>query len=145
MSAPTLIINGHELPQRARLDYRQTFERLPGGSSGRRMGDGSLFFMERWAKWSTTISAGGWVPAPLLSLPIGTPFEVHSVAALALRPGETLPDGWTERTDWPGKTFLDELGVEVRLVFPVLTVVTLTGARMVVGADPQWELAMEEA
>lgn len=145
MSAPTLIIAGFSLPQRARLEYQQTFERIDAGSASRRMSAGNLFTMTRWARWRTTISGGGWVPAPLLSIQTGVPFEVHAVAPIALRPGEQLPPTWQARTDWPESSITDELGVVIRLVYPVLTVKTLTGARLVTGsASPQWELAMEE-
>lgn len=145
MGAPTLIIDGVQLPQRTRLDYQQTFERVPGGITGRRLANGALFSTEHWEKWQTTISGGGWIPPALLGLKRGVPFVLHSVGVLALKPGESLPAGWSARVDWPEKSFTDELGVTTRLIYPVLTVSTLTGARLVVGgSNPQWELTMEE-
>lgn len=145
MSAPTLIIAGFELPQESRLDLQQTFERVDGGCAQRRRAGGAWFSMEAWTRWSTTISGGGFVPAPLLSIPRGVPFELHSVAPLALWPGEDLPPGWSARTDWPETSFTSRLGVEIRLVYPILMVASAQGARMVVGSStPQWELACEE-
>ncbi|MDR1995155.1 hypothetical protein [Azonexus sp.] len=144
MSAPVLIINGFELPQRSRLDYQQTFERVDGGSSSRRMASGRLFTTEHWEAWRTTISGGGWIPPALLSLRRGMPFVLHSVTTIALRPGEDLPAGWSARVDWPEHSITDERGVTVRLVFPVLTVVTRLGARLMTGgSNPSWELEME--
>jgi hypothetical protein len=144
MSAPVLIINGVELPQRSRLDYQQTFERVDGGANSRRMAGGRLFTTGHWEAWRTTIQGGGWIPPALLSLSRGVPFELHCVAPIALLPGEDLPAGWSARVDWPECTMIDERKVEVRLVFPVLTVVTLTGARLVTGGtNPSWELEME--
>lgn len=145
MGAPTLIINGITLPQRARLELQQTFERVQGGGESRRLAGGGLFTMQRWRKWATTLSGNGWIPAPLLSLPIGEAFTVHSVAPLVLRPGEALPTGWAARVDWPESTVTDELGVVVRLVYPILTVATLEGPRYVTGdISPSWELVCEE-
>lgn len=145
MGAPTLIINGITLPQRARLDLQQTFERVQGGGDSRRLASGGLFTMQRWRRWATTLSGSGWIPAPLLSLPIGEPFTLHSVAPLALRVGESLPAGWESRTDWPEVSVTDELGGTVRLVYPILTVATLDGPRYMTGGDgPSWELNCEE-
>lgn len=145
MGAPTLIINGIELPQESRLDYQQTFELIEGGHAARRRANGSLMTMTRWLRWRTSITAGGWIPPQLLGLPIGVPFEVHAVAPVALRPGESLPAGWVARTDWPVVTYVDRLGVDVRLVYPVLSIVTMTGARLVTGgSNPTWELSGEE-
>lgn len=145
MGAPVLIINGLELPQLSRLDLQQTFEIDEGGTSDRRLANGSLFVMSNWTKWKTTLSGAGWVPAPLLSLPRGVAFELHSVAPLALSVGEALPAGWAARTDWPEKTIIDRRGVEVRLVYPILTVKTVSGARLVTGGNmPQWELVCRE-
>ncbi len=144
MAAPVLIIDGIELPQRSRLDYQQTFQRLGGGATTRRMANGAPFTMEHWEKWQTTISGGGWIPPALLGLKRGVPFTVHCVAAIALKPAESLPAGWTARTDWPEKSVTDERGVTLRLVLPILTVITTSGARLVVGGrNPQWELDME--
>lgn len=146
MSAPTLIIAGLELPQESRLEYRQTFELIDAGGTSRRMANGALFTMRRWRKYRTTISGGGWIPAPLLALPLNAPFEVHAVGALALRLGESLPAGWREREDWPAIERTDRRGVVVRMVFPILTVKAPLGARYVVGgANPQWELVCEDA
>lgn len=145
MAAPALIINGIALPQRARLEYRQTFERVNGGRSARRMANGALFTMSHWQRWATTISGGGWIPPALLGLQPGIPFEVHAVAPLSLLPGELLPEGWLYRSDCPELTIVDSRGVEVRLVYPVLTVATLDGPRYVVGGSkPSWELVCEE-
>jgi len=146
MSAPTLIIAGVTLPQRSRLDYQQTFERLPGGATTRWLGNGAAFTMERWERWGTTISGGGWIPPALLGIKRGVPFVLHSVYPLSLKPGEPLPTGWTARTDFPEKSITDENGVTVRLVLPILNVICPLGARYVVGgANPQWEMVCEEA
>lgn len=145
MGAPTLIIAGFELQQESRLDFQQTFERVDGGASSRRLAGGALFSMQHWERWATTVSGSGYVPAPLLSIRRGEPFELHSVAPIALKPGEDLPAGWAARTDWPEKTFTSRLGVEIRLVYPILTVASALGARLVVGGTyPQWEIACEE-
>lgn len=145
MSAPTLIIAGFEFPQESRLDFQQTFERVGGGATSRRMSGGALFTMESWERWSTTISGGGYVPAPLLSIKRGVPFEIHSVQPISLKPGEDLPNGWAARTDWPEETFISRLGVEIRLIYPILTVKSAAGARLVIGGSkPQWELTGEE-
>lgn len=146
MGAPVLIIAGHELPQRSRLDYQQTIERIDGGIEALRMGNGALLATEHFERWRSTISGSGWIPAPLLSLPRGVPFTVHCVQPIALRIDEPLPAGWSERVDWPAKTLTLERGVQVRMVYPIFTMVTMTGARLVLpGRTPQWELAMEEA
>lgn len=145
MSAPVLIINGIELPQRSRLDFQQTFQRLDGGFSMRRKASGAAFSMARWERWSTMITGGGWVPPTLMSLQRGVPFAIHCVAPIALRPAESLPSGWTARTDWPEVSMTDENGVTVRLVYPIVTMITTDGVRLVTGgAEPQWELACEE-
>ena len=84
-------------------------------------------------------------PPALLGLQPGIPFEVHAVAPLSLLPGESLPEGWLSRSDCPELTIVDSRGVEVRLVYPVLTVATLDGPRYVVGGSkPSWELVCEE-
>lgn len=146
MGAPTLIINGQVLPLRARLQYQQTFERVDGGRTSRRLAGGGMFTAERWRKWQTTISAGGWIPPALLGLPIGVPFEVHAVAPLTLRVGESLPAGWIARTDLPEVSVTDKAGVTLRLVYPILSVITLDGPRYTLGgSSPSWELVCEEA
>lgn len=146
MGAPTLIIAGVTLPQRSRLDYQQTFERLDGGATTRRLANGAAFTMQHWERWGTTISGGGWIPPALLGIQRGVPFEIHSVYPLSLKPGESLPTGWTARTDFPEQSVTDENGVTVRLVLPILTVISPLGARYVVGgANPQWEMVCEEA
>lgn len=145
MGAPVLIIDGVELPQRSRLDYQQTYQRVAGGASMRRMASGAAFSMEHWERWQTTISGGGWIPPALLGIKRGVPFEVHCVIPITLLPGELLPDGWAARTDWPEKTITDELGVSLRLVYPIMTVITTAGARLIVGGkSAQWELVMEQ-
>lgn len=145
MSAPCLIINGIELPQQSRLSYQQTYELLEGGHTSQRRADGSLVTMSRWQRWRTSINGGGWIPPALLGLPIGVPFEVHAVAPIALMPGEVLPTGWSARTDWPESMYVDRRGVEVRIVYPILTIVTVVGARLITGgANPTWELTGEE-
>lgn len=145
MSAPVLIINGVELTQLARLDFQQTFERLDAGSSLRRRANGAAMTMSRWERWSTSLSGSGWIPPALLSIQRGIPFTIHSVAPVALRPGEALPTNWTARTDWPETLFTDKRGVVSRLIYPILTVVSAQGARYVTGSvSPQWEMACEE-
>ena len=146
MAAPTLIIAGNALPLRARLQYQQTFELVDGGRTSRRLASGTMFTSERWRKWQTTISAGGWIPPALLGLPIGVPFEVHAVAPVTLRVGESLPAGWSARTDWPEESVTDKAGVTLRLVYPILSMVTLDGPRYTLGgSSPSWELVCEEA
>ncbi len=146
MGAPTLIINGVELPQRSRLTYQQTFERLPGGAETRRLANGAAFTMQHWERWGTTISGGGWIPPALLGIQRGVPFAIHSVYPVSLLPGQALPAGWTARSDWPEQSITDAAGVTVRLVLPILTVICPLGARYVIGgASPQWEIVCEEA
>lgn len=145
MAAPNLIIAGINLPQLARLEFSQTFERVDGGATSRRMAAGGLFTMEHWERWKTTISGGGWVPAPLLSIRRGIAFELHSIAPIALKPGEDLPAGWSERADWPGTSITDPDGIEIRLVYPVMTVCSAAGARLIIGGNsPQWEMVCEQ-
>lgn len=146
MGAPTLIIAGHALPLRARLQYQQTFGLVDGGRTSRRLADGGMFTSERWRKWQTTISGGGWIPPALLGLPIGVPFDVHAVAPMSLRAGESLPAGWSARVDWPEVSVTGKDGVTVRLVYPILSVITNSGPRYTLGGGaPSWELVCEEA
>jgi hypothetical protein len=144
MSAPPLIIAGIELPQRARLDFNQTFEAI-GGRSARRMASGALFRMHNWQRWKTTISAGGWVPPQLLGIDYDQPYTIECVEPLALAVGESLPPTWGSRAaPWDEKTVTDERGVQVRLFFPILTVMSDPPRLITGGNGPSWELVCEE-
>lgn len=144
MSAPSLIIAGIELPQRARLDLNQTFEAI-GGRSARRMASGALFKMSRWTRWKTTISGAGWVPPQLLGIDYDQPYTVECVEPLALAVGEALPPTWGSRSaPWAEKTITDERGVQVRLFFPILTVMSDPPRLITGGSGPSWELVCEE-
>jgi hypothetical protein len=144
MSAPSLIIAGIELPQRARLDLSQTFEAI-GGRSARRMASGALFKMSHWARWKTTISGAGWVPPQLLGINYDQPYTVECVEPLALAVGESLPPTWGSRAaPWDEKTVTDERGVQVRLFFPILTVMSDPPRLITGGSGPSWELVCEE-
>lgn len=146
MAAPILMVDGDEVPLHTWCDgYQQTFSRLDGGASSRRLGSGAIYTSERWERWQTTISASGWIPPALAGLRRGAPFELRSCGVFALQPGESLPAGWAERMDFPAveRVFA---GVTVRLIYPVLQVVTLAGIRVTSGgASPSWELVCEEA
>ncbi len=144
MSAPPLIIAGIELPQRARLDFSQTFEAI-GGRSARRMASGALFRMSNWQRWKTTISAGGWVPPQLLGIDYDQPYTIECVEPLSLAVGESLPPTWGSRTSpWAETTLTDEEGVSVRLFYPILTVMS-DPPRLIHGSSgPSWELVCEE-
>lgn len=142
MSAPTLIIAGITLPVLAHLDFQQTFDPI-GGNTKRRMAGGALFSMTNWRRWKTTISGSGWIPAQLLSINFDEPYEVHSIQPVAFAVGAPLPPGWAIRTDFPGTTITDEAGIETRLIYPVLTVMS-DPPRLVTGSDPTWELSCEE-
>lgn len=146
MGAPSLIIAGIELPQRSRLDFSQTFEVI-GGVVSRRMASGALFKLTHWRRWKTTISAAGWVPPQLLAVDYDQPYEIECVEPIALAVGEALPAGWTQRAaPWGETTVTDERGISVRLVYPILTVMS-EPPRLVVGSSsgPSWELVCEEA
>ena len=144
MSAPSLIIAGIELPQRARLDLTQTFEPI-GGRSARRMASGALFRMSHWQRWKTTISGGGWVPPQLLGIDYDQPYTIESVTPLSLAVGEPLPPNWGSRAaPWDEKTVTDERGVQVRLFFPILTVMSDPPRLITGGSGPSWELVCEE-
>lgn len=144
MAAPPLIIAGIELPLRARLDFSQTYEPV-GGSSSRRMANGALFKMSQWRRWRTTISGGGWVPPQLLAIDYSAPYTIECVAPLALAVGEALPANWTQRVaPWGERTFTDELGVAVRMFYPIITVMS-DPPRLITGSGgPSWELVCEE-
>lgn len=144
MAAPPLIVAGIELPLRARLDFTQTFEPV-GGASSRRMASGALFKMRQWQRWRTTISGAGWVPPQLLGIDYDQPYTLECAAALALAVGEDLPPNWTQRAaPWGETTFTDEIGVSVRLFYPILTVMS-DPPRLIHGdGGPSWELVCEE-
>lgn len=144
MSAPSLIIAGITLPQRSRLEFSQTFEPI-GGRSGRRMANGALFRMSQWQRWRTTISGSGWVPPQLLGIDYDSSYTIESVTEVALAAGEPLPPNWTQRSaPWGEVSITDESGVTVRLIYPVLTVMS-DPPRLINGASgPSWELVCEE-
>lgn len=144
MAAPPLIIAGIELPQRARLDLSQTFEPI-GGRSSRRMASGALFRMSHWQRWRTTISGGGWVPPQLLGIDYDQPYTIQCVTTLALAVGEALPPTWAQRSSpWGEKSVTDELGITVRLFYPILTVMSDPPRLITGGSGPSWELVCEE-
>jgi len=60
----TLIINGIAIPSHARFDFSQTYEVIGGVSTFRTL-NGNLNKQTRWESYSTTISGGGNVPAPI--------------------------------------------------------------------------------
>ena len=144
MAAPPLIVAGIEVPQRARLDFSQTFEPL-GGRSARRMANGALFRMSQWQRWRTTISGGGWVPPQLLGIDYDAPYTLESVTAVSLAVGEDLPPNWSQRAaPWGEVSVTDERNVTVRSIYPVLTVMS-DPPRMINGNNgPSWELVCEE-
>jgi len=144
MAAPPLIIDGIEIPQRARLDFSQTFEAF-GGRSARRMASGALFKMGLWQRWKTTISGGGWVPPQLLGIDYSAPYEIECIAPLAFAEGEHMPPTWDQRAaPWGEVSVTDERGVTVRLIYPILTVMS-DPPRLIVGNNgPSWELVCEE-
>lgn len=140
--SPSLIINGIIIPVRSRLDMQQTLEPV-GGASRRRLANGGLFLMQRWRKWRTTIKCAGWIPAPLLTMDFSLPYEIHCVKPVTLLPGETLPNGWRERTDFVPADALDEQAGTLRMVYPIITVLS-DPPTFGLGTDPSWDLNAEE-
>lgn len=143
MNYPTLIIAGVTLPLRSWLEVQQTYEPA-AGNTRRRLADGGLFNMTRWRRWKTTLSGSGWIPAPLLGIDYDQPITIHCVQPMAFRVGESLPSGWSARTDYPEVLLpADEFGQQVRLVLPILTV-WAEPPRIVPGSETSWELSAEE-
>lgn len=67
MSLPDLIIGSITIPRLASLELTQEFGEIVS-EANHRMGDGTLFTQEHWAKKTTTISGSGWVPAAFQSI-----------------------------------------------------------------------------
>jgi len=64
---------------------------------------------------------------------------------VALAVGEDLPPNWTQRAaPWGEVSVTDERGVTVRLVYPVLTVMSDPPRLINGGSGPSWELVCEE-
>ena len=141
---PSLKIAGLELSIVALLDFTQSIEPI-GGSSTRRMANGAAFKTGHWQKHRISLSGSGWVPAPLNAIDYTAPFELELPHALAFRPGEALPAGWSQRSaPWGEHTVTDQAGAAVRYVYPKMTVIS-DGPRQTNGNDasPSWELTCE--
>lgn len=144
MPTPSLIIAGREISIISWLDYDQSIEPI-GGASTRRMGGGSAFKLTHWNKWRISITASGWIPAALLGVNYGEPFEIELPWPEAFAVGDPLPAGWTQRAaPWDEKPVTDQAGFPVRLVWPKLTVIA-EAPRKSHGHSgaPAWNLVME--
>lgn len=142
---PSLIINGISLSIVSWLDFNQSVEPI-SGASVRRMTNGAAFKMAGWQKHRVSLSASGWVPAPLLAIDYNAPFVIELPLPVTLNSGESLPAGWTSRAaPWDEKTKTDQAGVSVRVVYPKMTVIA-EPPRMGHGlaGTPSWELVCEE-
>jgi len=142
---PSLIIAGVDVSIISWLTFDQNIEPI-SGSSVRRMTNGAAFKMAGWRKHRFSLSASGWVPAPLLAVDYDSPFEVELPLPVALNAAESLPTGWTSRAaPWVETTVTDQAGNSVRLVYPKITVIA-EPPRQRHGLDgsPSWELVCEE-
>lgn len=146
MTTPSLKIAGLEVSLIAMLDYDHQIDVIEGATP-RRMAGGALFKMSAWRKHRITISAGGWVPVALNAVNYTAPFEVELPMPVALRAGETLPDGWSSRAaPWAEHSVTDQAGQTVRYVYPKLTVFSSGPVqRNGFSTNPSWEITLEQA
>lgn len=135
-----LKIAGRTISLAAMLDYDQQIEAI-GGSEIRRMASGAAFKMTHWQKHRISLSASGWIPAPLIGVNYSAPFEIELAKPEAFAIGEALPAGWSVVSE---STVTDAAGNSARLVYPKMTVVS-EGARLTNNnaANPSWELVCE--
>lgn len=144
MADASLKIAGIEISIVSWLDFDQSIEPI-GGSSARRLAGGALFKLTHWQKHRITLSASGWVPAPLIAIDYSAPFEIELPRAVGFSVGQDLPSGWSQRAaPWGETTVTDKHGVVTRLVYPKMTV-EAEGPRLSNGnsANPSWELVCE--
>lgn len=141
----SLKIAGIELSIVSRLHCDQQIEPI-GGSTVRRMGEGSAFKLTHWRKYRVTISADGWIPPALNAVDYDAPFEVELPYAVALNTGETLPAGWSSRAaPWGEHTVTDQSGAAVRYVYPKITVIAEPPSQSSGdAAAPSWSIVMEQ-
>lgn len=145
MAIPSLIIAGIDLSIIGWLEFSQRIEPI-GGSTTRRMANGAAFKMKHWGKHRITLSAAGWVPAPLNAIDYGQSFEIELPYPESFRIGEQLPAGWSQRAaPWDEKFVTDQAGVAMRLVWPKMTVITDGPIKSSdQSATRSWELVCEE-
>lgn len=138
----SMIIAGVDLSIIAWLDFQQGIEGI-GGSTTRRMANGAGYKLTHWRKHRISLSAGGWIPAPLNAVNFDASFEIELPWPVALNTGESLPAGWSSRAaPWNEKSVTDQAGRTVRLVWPKMTVFA-EPPRQSFGPDPSWELVCE--
>lgn len=146
MPVPSLKIAGISISIVAMLDFDQSIEPI-GGSSMRRLASGGIFKTTNWQRHRISLSASGWVPAPLNAVNYAAPFEIELPHAVAFAVGEALPTGWASRSaPWGEHTVTDQSGTSVRYVYPKMTVIS-DGVKQTNGnsASPSWELICEVA
>lgn len=144
MTTPSLKIAGIELSIISWLDFDQSIEPI-AGSTVRRMASGAAFKLTHYRKHRISLSASGWLPAPLNAINYDAPFEIELPIPEAFRIGESLPAGWSSRSaPWTEYTTTDQHGASVRMVYPKMTVIS-DGPRKSNGnaANPSWELVCE--
>lgn len=141
MSAQNLIIGGIEIPLYALTDsFSQDYEEL-AAIAGLRLANGGLVIQRAWPasgnyKLSTTISAGGSLPAPLDGLDRGAAHEISCAqprAIAAVSNVITLPAGRRADTGYVPVGFASVAGelvaTPLALVGNVATLSTVSGAQ----------------
>lgn len=141
MTDRVLKIAGRSLSLISWLDFEQSVEPIVG-STVHRMATGEGIKIAGWKKHRITLSAGGWIPAPLQGIDYSVPVEIELPLPLAFAVGEALPPGWVAVSE---TTVTDQAGSTVRLVIVRLTVLT-DGPRLSHNnqANPAWEMTCEE-
>lgn len=144
MTTRSLKIAGVDISLIAMLDQDQRIEPIEGATP-RRMASGGLFKMNHWRKYRISLSASGWVPAPLNAINWDAPVEVELPYPVAFQVGEALPAGWSQRAaPWGEHTVTDQHGVSVRYVYPKLTVMSPGPTQSYDGANTSWEITLEQ-
>lgn len=145
MTTPSLVIDGITLSIVSFLNFDQSIEPI-GGNTMRRMSNGAALKISHWRKYRVTFSASGWFPATLMGVDYETPFEIELPLPIALKAGESLPSGWTQRSGaWAEVSKTDQDGVTVRVVYVKMTVIAEPPTqRHGFDGTPSWDLICEQ-
>ena len=146
MATPSLIIGGVEISIISMLNFDQQITPISSAKT-RRMATGSAFKMSRWTRHKISLSASGWIPAPINSIDYSQPFVIELPIPEAFNVGDVLPAGWSPREAPYGEySTTDQAGKTVRMVYLKMTVFSDGPTkRNSNAADPSWELVCEVA
>lgn len=128
------VLGGIEVPMRASLNMRQTYQEL-GGRAVVRKADGSAVVMQRWTKLRTTLSGDGPLPPGLSSLDLSQPLTLKCAAERAITSASNVITVPAARRSDPGyepygMAIINDLPVPTAISWSVnvATLTTVAGA-----------------